>query len=99
MNPHTWATMVKESRRLEKALGDGVKKVEKNEQFTSFIQRRAYYASQDIEKGEKIKSYKIIPLRPYLKNSFSPDQDKLIIGKKTLKQIKKGECIKKYIVR
>ena len=98
-NPHTWATMVKESRRLEKALGDGVKKVEKNEQFTSFIQRRAYYASQDIEKGEKIKSYKIIPLRPYLKNSFSPDHDKLIIGKKTLKKIKKGECIKKNIIR
>ena len=99
MNPSAWATMVKETRRLEKSLGDGIKKVEKNEQHTSFIQRRAYYAVKDIEKGEKINSNNIIPLRPYLKKSFSPDQDKKIIGKKALKKIKKGECIKTNIVR
>jgi sialic acid synthase SpsE len=31
MNPKTWSEMIKESRRLEKALGNGVKKIEKNE--------------------------------------------------------------------
>ena len=31
MNPKTWSEMIIESRRLEKALGDGKKKIEKND--------------------------------------------------------------------
>ena len=31
MTPTSWSNMVKETRRLEKALGDGIKKVESNE--------------------------------------------------------------------
>ena len=57
---------------LEKSLGDGVKKVEKNEKLTSYIQRRAFYAQKEIQKGEVIRLNSIFPLRPYLKNSFLP---------------------------
>ena len=98
LNPKTWKLMVDETRRLEKSLGNGIKKIEKNEKLTAFIQRRSYYANSEIKKGEKITYEKIIPLRPFLKNSISPDKDNRIIGKKALRKIKKGECIKKNLI-
>ena len=98
LNPKTWKLMVDETRRLEKSLGDGIKKVENNEKLTVFIQRRSYYANIEIKKGEKITYEKIIPLRPFLKNSISPDKDNKIIGKKALRKIKKGECIKRNLI-
>lgn len=99
MNQTSWKLMVDETRRLEKSLGDGVKKIEKNEIFTTHIQRRSYYAKQDIQENEIIKYEKIIPLRPFLKNSISPDKDNLIINKRAKKKIKKGQCIKKSLIR
>ena len=98
MNFNTWCEMVKETRRLEKALGNGVKDIESNERHTSHIQRRSFYATKEIKKGEKIKLRSIFPLRPYLENSFSPDQENLLIGKKAKKRIKINECIKKNLV-
>lgn len=98
MNFNTWCEMVKETRRLEKALGNGVKDIESNETYTSHIQRRSFYATKEIKKGEKIKLRSIFPLRPYLENSFSPDQENLLIGNKAKKRIKINECIKKNLV-
>ena len=74
------------------------KKIENNEKETSMIQRRSYYAKRNIEVGERIKRDMIIPLRPYLKNSISPDQNFLILNKKSKKFIQKGKCIKKDII-
>ena len=41
--------MVIDTRRLEKALGDG-KKIEKNERQTSFLQRRGLYLKSQNKK-------------------------------------------------
>ena len=99
MNFKTWKNMVEESRRLELSLGDGKKKIEKNEKQTAIVQRRAYYALKQIKKGEKILDKFIFPLRPRLINSFSPDQEKKIIGKIAKKNINLGECIKKNQIK
>ncbi len=98
MNFETWRDMIKETRRLENSLGNGIKEVEKNEKLTSHIQRRSFYALKTIPKGKKISLKSIFPLRPFLKNSFSPDQEKILIGKKAKKTIKLNECIKKNLV-
>ena len=81
------------------SMGNGVKKIELNEKDTNHIQRRSYYSKKDITKGERIKKNFLIPLRPYLKNSFSPDMDFLLINKNAKKKIKKGKCIKKNMIR
>jgi len=99
MNFQTWKTMVDETRRLEFSMGNGVKKIEFNEKDTNHIQRRSYYSNKNITKGERIKKNFLIPLRPYLKNSFSPDKDFLLINKIAKKEIKKGKCIKKNMIR
>tara|TARA_B100001996_G_C18668949_1_gene595941 strand:- start:2489 stop:3541 length:1053 start_codon:yes stop_codon:yes gene_type:complete len=92
MNPKTWAEMINETRRLEKSLGKEIKKVEKNELNTKYIQRRGSYAKKNIKKNKKIKIEDIIFLRPFFKNSISPFTDKKIFGK-AKKNIKKGEFI------
>ena len=50
MNPKTWRNMVNKVRKLEVALGDGKKKIEKNEQQTSVLQRRSVMVNKDKKK-------------------------------------------------
>ncbi len=98
MNPITWREMVKQTRKLERAMGDGNKKIELNEKQSSIVQKRSCYANTFIKKGSIIKRKMIIPLRPCIKNSYSPDKILLLINKKAKKNIKAGECIKKNLV-
>ena len=46
MNPKTWREMVEVVRELERALGNGIKKVEENEKNTVIIQRRSLRAKR-----------------------------------------------------
>jgi sialic acid synthase SpsE len=94
MNPNNWKEMVQETRRLESALGDGIKRVEKNEQDTVFLQRRGVYAKKIIKKNTIFNIENTIPLRPHYKNIFSIKDIKKILGKKSNKNIKIGEWIK-----
>ena len=50
MNPNTWKEMIKASRELEKCLGNGKKKLEKNEKLSVVVQRRGVWASKDLKK-------------------------------------------------
>ena len=54
MNPKKLEKMITESRKLENSLGDGLKKIEKNEIQASVVQRRAIRAKKFICKNEKI---------------------------------------------
>ena len=53
MTPKTWQEMVNGSRRLEKSLGDGIKKL-KRTKINSFIVQESVYAKK-IKKKSKIK--------------------------------------------
>lgn len=87
MNPVTWKKMVQSSRILEKTLGDGFKRVEKNEINSILVQRRALRCNKILRKNSIIKKKDIIALRPCPKNAISPDQVDKIIGKKTKKNM------------
>ena len=93
MNFKTWKEMVKSTRELEKALGDGKKKIEKNEIKSNLVQRRAIYSTQYISKNQRFNEKNTTVLRPILKNSITADKYQWLKNKKTKKNIKKGECI------
>ena len=93
MNPKDWKEMIIASRQLENSLGDGIKRIEKNEKKTVIIQRRSICASKIIKKNSKIKKSDLICLRPSPKNSIKPMFTSKIIGKVAKKNIQKGECI------
>lgn len=92
---NAFKNLVKKVRDLEIMLGDGIKKVEKNERETIVVQRRSVFAKKDIKKGKKINKDDIIPLRPWLSSGLSADQIKYIIGKKSNTDIPKGHILKK----
>ncbi len=92
MNFKTWKAMVDETRILEKTLGDGIKKIEKNEIKSSIVQKRSIYATKDIQKNQSFMN-KITVLRPALNNHLPANKFAWLKNKKAKKKIKKGECI------
>tara|TARA_Y100000590_G_scaffold304317_1_gene343132 strand:+ start:3208 stop:4272 length:1065 start_codon:yes stop_codon:yes gene_type:complete len=93
MNPKTWKNMVLETRKLENSLGDGFKKVEKNEKQSIIVQRRGIRAKKKLFKGNKIKKEMLVYLRPCPKNALNPYEKNKILGKTLIKNIEEGEII------
>ena len=94
MNPTSWKEMIERSRELENSLGSGEKVIEKNENETVILQRRAIRTKTKLPKGLKLKSADLICLRPCPSNGILPFELKKIVGKTLKKNIEKGDLIK-----
>ncbi|MNE56818.1 N,N'-diacetyllegionaminic acid synthase [compost metagenome] len=90
LNPVTWAAMVEGVRELEASLGDGIKRIEKNEAETVVIQRRSLRLTRDIEAGETITANDFEALRPSPIGSVSPMHDLAIVGRTMAVRKNKG---------
>jgi len=99
LNYKSWKKMVQESKLLLAALGNGIKKVEFNEQKTISIQRRSIRANRNIKVGEIINKKDIISLRPITKNGFAPTEINKILNKKVISNIHKGDEICKKNIK
>ena len=93
MNPKTWKEMVDRTRELELALGNGIKRVEENEQETVVLQRRCIRAKAELNSGTILTEEELDFLRPAPKNAIFPYQKDKIIGKKLNCSKQKGEEI------
>ena len=85
--------MVQETRNLEKALGDGIKKIEKNENSSIVVQRRSIRASMRLKKGMIIKENMLTYLRPCPIKSLPPRDKKKLLNKRLKKNKKFHEVI------
>ena len=81
LNPYMWAQMVHEVRKLESSLGDGVKRVEKNEINSKVVQQRSLYFTKDLNEGHVLIATDVVALRPLIKNGLKPYELDQIIGK------------------
>lgn len=90
MNPISWREMVDRTRELEAALGDGIKRIEINEQETAVLQRRSLRATADLKKGEILKKSDLVVLRPIPKDGIPPYELEKVIGKRLKKNLIKG---------
>ncbi len=95
MDPETWRAMINSSRKLEKALGDGIKTVEKNELNTVVLQRRATRVVKNLYKGQKLSFADIEFQRPCPQDAIIPNDAKKFIGKKVKRNIKSGDYLRK----
>lgn len=93
MNPKSWKEMVDRTRELEQSLGDGVKKIEKNEIDTAIVQRRSLRATSNLYTNSVIKKENLEALRPIPKDGIPPYEINKLINKKLKKPLKKGEHI------
>jgi sialic acid synthase SpsE len=82
LNPVTWRAMVDGTRELEAALGDGVKRVEANEQETIVIQRRAVRVKDALPAGTQLTEDHLESLRPCPHGAVTPADISKILGKK-----------------
>ena len=93
-DPDEWAEMVKETRKLERALGSADKFVAGNELDTVVIQRRCLRAARLIREGEKISRDMVEPLRPATPGGIEPYQLPQVLGTKALEEIPFGKEIR-----
>lgn len=95
MNPKTWRAMVDESMKLYYALGDGVKKVEKNENASRLVQQRSCYYLRNLEIGHMITKEDIFPVRPICEDGYFPYENELIIGQRLKRSVKADTPVRK----
>jgi N-acetylneuraminate synthase len=73
--------MVAATRDLEKALGDGSKRVEDNESQTVIVQRRSVRASKPLKAGQTLTREDLDLLRPCPKEAIEASDLSLVIGR------------------
>jgi N-acetylneuraminate synthase len=91
MNPESWASMVEETRLLERALGSPDKFIARNEEQTAIVQRRCLRAAREVRAGETFTREMIDVLRPAAPGAIKPDQIPDVIGTKALRDLASGE--------
>ena len=64
LNPYEFKSMVSSIRKIEKSLGNGIKKITKSEKKNIISVRKSLYASQIIQKGERFSINNIVAKRP-----------------------------------
>ena len=94
LNPNEFKNMVSNARKLEKILGDGIKKVEENERNTKFLQRRSLVINKKLKSGSIIKNDDIDALRPFVNGAYEPYKIDLLIGRELKIDVEKGHIIK-----
>lgn len=72
LDPSMFKDMVDDVRKVEAALGDGVKRIEDNEVDTAIVQRRSLHATKDINPGELLDLENTKMLRPAPQGSVLP---------------------------
>lgn len=94
MDPASWREMVDRTRELEAALGPEQKRVMDNEEQTVVLQRRAVRAARDIEKGARIDTGDVIPLRPCPPDGLPPYRIDELLGRVAVRDIPAGDCVR-----
>ncbi|WVU50243.1 N-acetylneuraminate synthase family protein [Fusobacterium nucleatum] len=87
MNPKTWREMVDASLELYYSLGDGIKRIEKNEEDTAMVQRRGIHITKSLKAGHILSREDLIALRPIKIDGIQPYEIDLLLGKKLTKNI------------
>ena len=94
MDPSSWKKMVDDTRLLELALGDSIKKVEDNEKETVVLQRRAIRFTKDISIDSVISLDNIQFQRPCPEDALSINNIDYFVGKRCAKAINKGDYLR-----
>lgn len=90
MTPATWREMVDRSRELEHALGDGIKRVEANEEEAVVVQRRCLRLASDLDAGTVLAAAHLHALRPAPRGAFSPAELHRVVGRRLAHAKRRG---------
>jgi sialic acid synthase SpsE len=91
LEPSELVAMVKAIRRVESALGDGVKQPAACEIAVAPVAYRSLFWSRDLRSGTKVTSGDLIALRPG--TGVSPEKIALYVGRKVAGEVRKGKML------
>lgn len=91
LDPAAWRAMVDDTRRLEAALGDGIKGVEKNELKTAVLQRRCIRAARDLGAGTRLAREDLEVLRPAPADAIPAHDVSAAVGSTIARSLVAGE--------
>jgi sialic acid synthase SpsE len=94
MTAQTWREMVNATRELERAMGNGIKRVEANERQTVILQRRSIRTKTDLPAGTVLSKAHLTVLRPCPADAIAPGDMDEVIGHKLVRALKSGEHVK-----
>lgn len=94
MDPESWSDMVARTRELENALGGGIKRVEKNEQETVIIQRRAIRSAINLAADTVLTREHLVVLRPCPVDGLPPYRLDELLGRKVKRAINLGDHLR-----
>jgi sialic acid synthase SpsE len=94
LNPNTWREMVDATRILERSMGDGIKRVEKNEFEARIVQRRAYRYLKNFEAGHIVLEEDLVPLRPCPPEGVTPFELDIIINRAISKSVERDQLVR-----
>ena len=89
--PSDFAKMITQIRRIEKMLGDGLKKVEKEEVEMRSVSRKSLHYASDLQSGHTLTSDDVVSMRPG--NGVAPHFKRQLIGCKLVTSVKKHELV------
>ena len=90
LDPHSWRTMVDDTRRLERALGSPVKTVAPNESETVIVQRRCLRAARDLPAGTRLDRGDLDVLRPAPPGAIRPSALDATVGRVLARDVAQG---------
>lgn len=93
VNPKNWREMVNRANEVYYALGDGIKRVEPNEESALVVQRRSLRATRALKAGETISGTDITALRPIPEDGLPPYKINEVLGKTLTHDLAEGEHI------
>lgn len=91
LEPDELCDMVRTIRNVEKAIGDGVKRITESERRNIIIARKSIVAARDIKKGEVFTEENITTKRPG--SGISPMRWNEILGKTAIKDFNEEDLI------
>ena len=94
MDYREWKIMIKRTRLLERALGDGIKRIEPNEEETVIVQRWSLTSTADLAAGTIVEKDHIYPVRPCLPDGIPADKIHDYVGKTLKVSVSKGTHFK-----
>jgi sialic acid synthase SpsE len=81
LNPQKWSEMIEMAYEVFETLGDGVKRVEKNEENAFIVQRRSIVANKQLSIGHVVTTDDLEYLRPCPPDAFHPYEVEMLVGK------------------
>ncbi len=86
--------VVDDPEAMKLAIGDGVKRLEGNEQNTVIVQRRAVRASRDLKSGHRLEMNDLAVLRPCPIDALPPYRISEVLNHTLKRNVLAGDCIR-----